>query len=241
MDINPLTQTDEVQNQNLVNDQVVADSGLAMPPPPPLSQAAPPALVSDAPIIDPPAAAVPPAPAIPNEHTLDELEKAVSKVEDQTAETMTEVTPVDVPPVEPTPSGDTVADILSDGSTDTADEVIPAPPSTDDILPPAEDSTLVVPEDASASSNTFDEVAGDGSDLDDIKSAALKELAPIVEKLDQPPEEKFNTMVMLIQSSDDENLIRPAFDAAKGIEDESKRAQALLDIVNEVNYLEQKD
>ncbi len=41
----------------------------------------------------------------------------------------------------------------------------------------------------------------------------------------------------IIRAGDDKSLIKPAFDAAQQITDEDKKAQALLDVVNEVNYL----
>ena len=73
-------------------------------------------------------------------------------------------------------------------------------------------------------------------DLINIKQEALQSLRPLVGHLDQSPEEKFRTTMMMIQASDDQNLIPDAYDAAKQIEDEKARAQALLDIVNEINY-----
>lgn len=42
--------------------------------------------------------------------------------------------------------------------------------------------------------------------------------------------------MMLIQASDNAELIQDAYDAAGKIEDEKVRAQALLDVVNEINY-----
>ncbi len=72
-----------------------------------------------------------------------------------------------------------------------------------------------------------------------IKQEALQQLSPLVGHLDQTPEEKFRTTMMMIQASDDQSMIRAAYDAAKQIADEKTRAQALLDIVNEINYFTQ--
>lgn len=77
-------------------------------------------------------------------------------------------------------------------------------------------------------------------DLLNIKQDALHELSPLVDHLEQSPEEKFRTTMMMIQASDDHSLIRPAYDAAKQITDEKARAQALLDVVNEINYFTQQ-
>ena len=75
------------------------------------------------------------------------------------------------------------------------------------------------------------------SDLDAIKQDALSELRPLVDKLDVSPEEKFDTYLLLLRSTDDKALIAPAHEAARNITDEARRAQALLDIIKEIDYL----
>ncbi len=75
-----------------------------------------------------------------------------------------------------------------------------------------------------------------GKELLDLKKRALQQLQPLVDRLDLSPEEKFNTTMMMIQASDDQTLISKAFDAAQKISNEKDKAQALLDIVNEINY-----
>lgn len=77
-------------------------------------------------------------------------------------------------------------------------------------------------------------------DLEGIKKDALEELRPLVDKLDLPSEEKFNIMLLIIRSTDDQSLVGPAHEAAKAIEDDQKRAQALLDIVKEIDYFSQQ-
>ena len=73
-------------------------------------------------------------------------------------------------------------------------------------------------------------------ELDTIKKAALEELRPLASKLNLPPEEKFDTLLLIIRSTDDKELIGVAHEAAKSIPDETRRAQALLDIIKEVEY-----
>jgi hypothetical protein len=77
-------------------------------------------------------------------------------------------------------------------------------------------------------------------ELLEIKQHALTELSPLVDHLEQNPEEKFRTTMMLIQASDNQNLIAVAYEAALTIEDEKTRAQALLDVINEINYFTQQ-
>lgn len=79
-----------------------------------------------------------------------------------------------------------------------------------------------------------------GIDLDMIKSHALEDLRPLVEKLTVSNEEKFDIYLLLLRSSDDNTLVEPAYNAARAIEDETKRANALLDIIKEVDYFKSK-
>jgi hypothetical protein len=79
----------------------------------------------------------------------------------------------------------------------------------------------------------------DASQLLDIKQQALQQLTPMLDHLEQSPEEKFRTTMMMIQAADNDTLIPVAYKAAQDIQDEKARAQALLDIVNEINYFTQ--
>jgi hypothetical protein len=78
-----------------------------------------------------------------------------------------------------------------------------------------------------------------GDDLVGLKQDALKQLSPLLGHLDQSPEEKFRTTMMMIQAADDQSLLKAAYEAAQQITDEKTRAQALLDVVNEINYFTQ--
>lgn len=75
------------------------------------------------------------------------------------------------------------------------------------------------------------------SELEGVKIDALNELRPLVEKLNISAEEKFDTYLLIIRSTDDKSLIAPAHAAAQAITDEARRAQALLDIIKEIDYL----
>ncbi len=110
-------------------------------------------------------------------------------------------------------------------------------PSTDDnnldetsIKPSETPTTETVSESETDTSNQ------DSGDLTSLKQQALQELSPLLGQLDQTPEEKFRTTMMMIQAADDQTLIPTAYEAAKQIKDDKARAQALLDVVNEINY-----
>lgn len=136
---------------------------------------------------------------------------------------------VSLPPTEdnhpkPAPVSDDDDDV-SDSAGDFMMDDEPAKTATDN----ASASNVTTPTSDSAHAN----------DLLDIKQNALQDLSPLVDHLDQTPEEKFRTTMMMIQASDNQSLIKVAYDAAKAITDEKERAQALLDIVNEINYFTQ--
>lgn len=78
---------------------------------------------------------------------------------------------------------------------------------------------------------------GDNTEIDGVKKNALEQLRPLIEKLNLEPADKFEKYLMMLRASDDPALIKPAFDAAQGITGEQEKAQALLDIINEINYI----
>jgi hypothetical protein len=78
--------------------------------------------------------------------------------------------------------------------------------------------------------------ASSTDELLELKQRALENLAPLVDHLDQTPEEKFKTTMMLIQASDNSSLLTEAYQLANQIPDQKERARALLDVVNEINY-----
>jgi len=135
-------------------------------------------------------------------------------------------------------------------STPSDDVSMPAPsdsmPSADS---PAPDNSKDNQGDDSGSSDSMpapstDEHAGTTNDADsdellELKQKALQQLTPLVGELDQSPVDKFRTTMMLIQASDNQALLNEAYQAAQAIEDEKLRAQALLDVVNEINYFTQ--
>lgn len=75
--------------------------------------------------------------------------------------------------------------------------------------------------------------------LDSIKQDALSELRPLVDKLNLSPDDKFNTLLLIIRSTDDASLLPAAHMAARQIADEGRRAQALLDVIKEIDFFKQ--
>lgn len=121
------------------------------------------------------------------------------------------------------------------GVTDDMNAAQPAVPPTPPPAP-ADDEEPAEPAPAPSKSTKAAAPATDNS-LDAVKRDAITELRPLVDKLNIAPDEKFDTYLLLIRSTDDRSLIAPAHEAAKAIPDEARRAQALLDIIKEIDYL----
>ncbi|MGZ6005172.1 MAG: hypothetical protein ACXWLH_03390 [Candidatus Saccharimonadales bacterium] len=132
---------------------------------------------------------------------------------------------------------DSSAAATSQPQPDAAEPTIDAPSS----LPPTpisstDDSPITSQPDDSAQSDT----TATDSELLSIKEQALTQLSPLVDQLDLSSEDKFKTLMMMIQANDNQALIKDAYEAAQKITDEKVKSQALLDIVNEINYFTQK-
>lgn len=145
--------------------------------------------------------------------------------QDQPAQTNEPAAPAPTMDANPTPSAP-AAPAGAGLTNDTVDYSAAQPASA-----PAMDSSVPASTTSPSQANE-DELLG-------IKQQALQQLSPLVGHLDQTPEEEFRTTMMMIQASDDQSLVQKAYDAAQKIEDEKTKAQALLDIVNEINYFTQ--
>lgn len=142
---------------------------------------------------------------------------------------------VDVAPAIPTTDDTTQAPVADTAQTDgmtfeetpaaaVAEEATPVEAPVVEATPTVEQPTVTTP------------ITSGSSELDSIKKTALEELRPLVDKLDLPADEKFDTLLLLIRSTDDKTLVAAAHESARAIPDETKRAQALLDVIKEIDY-----
>ena len=141
-------------------------------------------------------------------------------------------------PEEPTISSDLQFEEITVAPTATPTPAVD-PATPDSIVLPAFPEVAtpeITPASEEASVST-----SDSSYLDDIKSKALTELRPLIDHVDIPAEEKFDVYLMLLRSTDDPTLVAPAHAAAQNIADEKRKAEALLDIIKEIDYLSRKD
>jgi len=148
---------------------------------------------------------------------------------------------MDIQPTNQQPISDDqeLAKVLA-GVNQQADEAATTAPAAEPTTPPEEpavEEPVAAPAPAMPLPDPTPAPMATGGNLESIKKDALSELRPLVDKLNVAPEEKFDTYLLLLRSTDDQALIAPAHEAARNIADEARRAQALLDVIKEIDYL----
>lgn len=71
-----------------------------------------------------------------------------------------------------------------------------------------------------------------------VKEEALRDLIPLVEKLDMSAEEKFGIYQDILETLGEQSAVQPAYETAKAIADEKARGEALVYIVEKIDQLE---
>ncbi len=74
-------------------------------------------------------------------------------------------------------------------------------------------------------------------DLDKVKTMALSDLRPILEKVDIPAEKKFMIYKDILELTEDKACIEPAYNSAREIADEKTKGEALVFIVECIDKL----
>ena len=141
-----------------------------------------------------------------------------------------------------TPATSATLDPIAPSSSPVTTPTTTADPAVDKTLPsvtasstpstPASPTTTPTPASMVTDSSS--------SNLDSVRKDAISDLKPIMDKLSVEPDEMFDLYLLLIRSTDDKALIQPAYAAAKKITDEARRAQALLDVIKEIDFLANK-
>lgn len=140
---------------------------------------------------------------------------------------------------------DDISKIVDDINASTDAEEKPETPAAPEVKPepspepeePDEPVVEAATEDSHADEPTLSETP---AELLEVKKSALQELSPLLDELDQPADEKLNILMMTIQATDDQALLPQALETAKKIDDKKARAEAMLDIIQEINYFTKK-
>ena len=75
------------------------------------------------------------------------------------------------------------------------------------------------------------------SELEEVKTAALRDLIPLIGKLDMEAPQKFNIYKDAFEDLGDKTVLDPAYKTAKEISDEKERAEALLFLVESIDNM----
>lgn len=173
--------------------------------------------------------------AVPTDQTADDL-TVIDPPMDGTAPLSTPELKFEDTPLTPVVSGEELDAETAPVSDELPPVETPAFGAPTEEVEAPEEAPVIEPESVTPPVTPVVTPATEPSELDDIKKDALEELRPLVDKLDLPADEKFDTLLLIIRSTDDKTLVNAAFDAAKEIPDENKRAQALLDVIKEIDY-----
>ncbi len=104
-------------------------------------------------------------------------------------------------------------------------------PSIPEIAPQPE------PEPAPAPETPSIEPAPHGLNTKEIKKAALRDLVPLLDKLNMDASQKFKIYQDIFSDLKDYSVLEPAYNAAREISNESERAEALLYLVESIDRM----
>ena len=76
-----------------------------------------------------------------------------------------------------------------------------------------------------------------GADISKVKEAALKELFPIMDRVEVEPEKRFLLRQEMLNTMRDKAVIAPAYEAARQIRDDKVRADSLLYLINSIDEM----
>ncbi len=104
----------------------------------------------------------------------------------------------------------------------------PAPEPTQPIAPepPAPETPTITPEQPA-----------EGLNMHQVKTAALRDLIPLLDRINMNPSQKFNIYRNIFEDLKDYTVLEPAYRAASEIPDDTERAEALLYLVESIDKM----
>ena len=155
-----------------------------------------------------------------NKNVDDELQKAIDDINKTTSVDPMFTDPIAAPST--IPEGD-------DGKMDEPVGPFPAPePEINLGVPPVPE----VPETPAPAPAQVE-----GLNVGQVKEAALRDLLPIIDKLNLPAGQRFDIYCDAFKELRDYAVLEPAYLAARDIADEKERAEALLYVVNTIKNM----
>lgn len=72
-------------------------------------------------------------------------------------------------------------------------------------------------------------------DLEGVKKEMLRELFPLIDKINLKPEQKFRVYREMIETTGDKSMVMKAHEVARALEDEQKRGEALVFLLEAID------
>ncbi|MBR0465558.1 hypothetical protein IJJ02_02080 [Candidatus Saccharibacteria bacterium] len=101
--------------------------------------------------------------------------------------------------------------------------------------PTAEESSTV--EETTVIEQPAVDTAPSSINTTEVKKAALRDLAPLISKININKSQKFNIYKDIFEELKDYTVLEPAYQAARELEDETERANALLYLVEAIDKM----
>ncbi len=112
------------------------------------------------------------------------------------------------------------------------------------MMPPAGQPSMKMPQNPMPPmssmppmSPSYSRAMGYGADITKVKEAALKELFPIMDRVEVEPEKRFLLYQEMLTTMRDKAVIAPAYEAARQIRDDKVRADSLLYLINSIDEM----
>jgi hypothetical protein len=95
-------------------------------------------------------------------------------------------------------------------------------------------------DDENTDSNGSENPTAQNDQLEDVKKRAMHALTPLIADIkDMDPERKFDICLSAMRYTDNKELANVALNAALEISEDETKAEALVELINEINYLQQ--
>lgn len=173
-----------------------------------------------------------------------DLQKAIDDITNSTNQDPIFADPVAAP--SSVPEGDT-GELAESVGPFPAPEPVPTPPPapeepvadfsstvTDFTIPSAKEQPI---ESTTTTTFTAETTAPSNLNIREVKTAALRDLAPLVGKMNMSDSQKFKIYRDMFENLRDYTVIEPAYKAAKNIEDEKERGEALLYLIESIDNM----
>lgn len=188
---------------------------------------------------------VPPMPA-PFTADAAPVEGAPEATPDGAAPADAPAAPADVPVPEAPAETPAPENIAPDASASPAEES-PAEPVNVTVgtpdLPPAQEAqpeaqeAPAAPEAASTDAPSAESILSGDNDLNKVREDVLRDLMPLMDKVQSDPEQKFEIYKDAMETLHDKGLVSGAYKVASQITDENKKAESLMDLMRAIDTL----